>query len=137
MKEEKKIIINLEATEIINNQIKFKLPKIKFRSAHVNVRELFIQWPNKIHPHHGIITSTLVDLGPENSKQQLLFFVHRKESSYTYWSPTQISDYKIQCSSLDSSVFRINLSWKDGKEKENTNKIEKIYLQIELNGSWF
>ena len=132
-----KMIINLEATEITNDRIKFKLPKISFRSAHVNVRELFIQWPNKIKPYHGIISSTLVDLGPENPSQQLLFFMHKKESSYTYWSPTQTSEYKIQCSSLDSAVFKIKLFGKDEREKRNPEKIEKIHLQIEINGSWF
>ena len=94
---------------------------------HVHVNELFIKWKKATKNIFGYIESSLIDQSTVNLNQQLLFFHQRKESNYLYYTPTHIAKYKIQCSSLHASVFKLHLSEK--------HEIEKIYLQIEISNA--
>ena len=121
------MIVNLDGI-VHENLIYFDLCPMYFeQNQYVHVNELFIQFKNQAKNIHGYIESSLIDQSSVNLKQQLLFFHQRKESNYIYYSPTHLSKYKIQCSSLHGSVFKIHLS-----EKQ---EIEKIYLQLEISNA--
>ena len=118
------MIINLVGTTR-DSLITFELCPIYFdKNQFVHVNELAIEWKYQVSNVHGMISSTLVDLSPVNMNQQLLYFHQNHESTLMYYSPTHISKYKIQCPSLQASVFNINLSEK--------HEIEKVYLQLEI-----
>ena len=132
------MLINLHSKKINNEEIEFDLPTVYFnRNDVVYVTELFIKWKSQVKNIYGYISSSLIDKCPVNMDQQLLFFYHKKVSHFTYWSPTHVHQYKIQCLSLKSSVFKIVLSGDEEKEKNTniTDNIEKIYLQVKVNGS--
>ena len=121
------MIINLNGI-VKNNEIVFDECPVYFdNNQYVHVNELFILWKNPVKNVAGYIESSLIDRSPVNLNQQLLFFHQRKESNYIYYSPTHLSKYKIQCTSLHESLFHIHLS-------EN-QEIEKIYLQIEISNA--
>ena len=123
------MIVNLNGV-VHGDFIDFNLCPMYFESNQfVHVNELFIQWKTQAKNVHGYIESSLIDQSSVNLKQQLLFFHQRKESNYIYYTPTHLSKYKIQCSSLHGSVFKIHLSEK--------HQIEKIYLQLEISNARF
>lgn len=121
------MIVNLDG--VVQDQIiHFDLCPMYFeQNQFVHVTELFIQWKSNAKNIHGFIESSLIDQSSVNQKQQLLFFHQRKESNYLYYTPTHLAKYKIQCSSLHGSVFKIHLSEK--------HEIEKIYLQLEISNA--
>ena len=121
------MIINLNGI-VRDNFIYFDLCPMYFeQNQFVHAAELFIQWKKPVKNIHGYIETSLIDQSSVNLKQQLLFFHQRKESNYIYYTPTHLSKYKIHCSSLHGSVFKINLSEK--------HEIEKIYLQIVISNA--
>ena len=123
------MIINLNGI-IRNDIIYFDLCPLYFEAnQYVHANELFIQSKTLVKNVHGYIESSLIDQSSVNLTQQLLFFHQRKESNYIYYTPTHLSKYKIQCSSLHGSVFKIHLSEK--------HEIEKIYLQLEISNARF
>ena len=118
------MIINLYG-KVNNDLIEFEPAPIYFEHGqYVHVNEMTIQWETEVDDIQGLICSTMVDLCPVNPKQQLLFFHQQKKSSFLHYSPTHLSRYIIQCPSLQSSVFQIQLS--------KPEKIQKIYLQLEI-----
>ena len=118
------MIINLNGI-VKNNEIVFDECPVYFdNNQYVHVNELFIKWENTVKNVVGYIESSLIDRSPVNLNQQLLFFHQREESNYMFYTPTHFSKYKIQCSALHSSLFKIHLL-----EQE---KIEKIYIQLEI-----
>ena len=119
------MLINLRGT-VNKDEINFNLPQIFFsKDNYVRVTEIAIQWNGKAHNIYGTINTTLIDKSPVNPTQQLLFFSQMEKSNFMFYSPTHPAQYKIQCPSLQSSVFNIRLS-----EKE---QIREIYLQLEIN----
>ena len=118
------MIINLVGT-VEDTNISFDLTPIYFeKNQCVNVNEIAIQWKEPQIQVYGTISSTLVDLSSVNLDQQIIFFHQHHQSKYLYYSPTHVAKYKIQCPSLQASVFNISLSEK--------HEIEKIYLQLEI-----
>ena len=119
------MLINLRGT-VNKDEINFILPQIFFsKDNYVRVTEIAIQWNGKAHNIYGTVNTTLIDKSPVNPTQQLLFFSQMEKSNFMFYSPTHPAQYKIQCPSLQSSVFNIRLS-----EKE---QIREIYLQLEIN----
>ena len=119
------MLINLRGT-VLNGEILFDLTPVYFsNNDYVRVTEMAIQWNGKANNIHGKITTTLIDKSPVNPSQQLLFFYQNEKSNFMFYTPTHPAQYKIQCPSLQSSVFNIQLS-----EKE---QIREIYLQLEIN----
>ena len=119
------MLINLKGT-VHNNEIKFDLTPVYFTSKdNVRITEMAIQWDGEIKNIHGKITTTLIDKSPVNPAQQLLFFYQPNISDFMFYSPTHPAEYKIQCPSLQSSVFNIHLSEK--------HQIREIYIQLEIN----
>ena len=118
------MIINLIGT-VEDTNISFDLSPVYFeKNQFVNVNEIAIQWKEPQTEVYGTISSTLVDLSSVNLDQQIIFFHQHHQSKYLYYSPTHVAKYKIQCPSLQASVFNISLSEK--------HEIEKIYLQLEI-----
>ena len=118
------MIINLMGT-VDDTNINFDLTPVYFeKNQYVHVNEIAIQWKKPQQDVFGSISSTLVDLSPVNMDQQIIFFRQHYESNYLHYSPTHVAKYKIQCPSLQASVFNISLSEK--------HEIEKIYLQLEI-----
>ena len=119
------MLINLRG-RVHNNEIKFDLTPVYFSSNHcVRITEMAIQWEREVQNIHGKITSTLIDKSPVNPTQQLLFFYQPNRSNFMFYTPTHPAQYKIQCPSLQSSVFNIHLSEK--------HQIKEIYIQLEIN----
>ena len=118
------MIINLKG-QVKNDDIIFEECPVYFENNQfVHVNEMFIKWKKPCKNVYGFIESSLIDRSPVNLDQQLLFFHQRKESNYMYYTPTHPAKYKIQCSALHSSLFKLHLSAQE--------KIEKIYLQLEI-----
>ena len=118
------MILNLTGT-VDNENITFYPTPVYFeKNQYVHVNEIAIQWKEPQTQVHGTISSTLVDLSSVNLDQQIIYFHQHHQSKYLYYSPTHTAKYKIQCPSLQSSVFNISLSEK--------HEIEKIYLQLEI-----
>ena len=118
------MIINLTGT-VDNTTINFQTTPVYFeKNQYVQVNEIAIQWKQSQTEVHGTISSTLVDLSSVNLDQQIIFFHQHHQSKYLFYSPTHTAKYKIQCPSLQASVFNISLSEK--------HEIEKIYLQLEI-----
>ena len=118
------MIINLIGT-VEDTNISFDLSPVYFeKNQFVNVNEIAIQWKEPQTEVYGTISSTLVDLSSVNLDQQIIFFHQHRQSKYLYYSPTHVAKYKIQCPSLQASVFNISLSEK--------HEIARIYLQLEI-----
>ena len=118
------MIINLIGT-VEDTNISFDLSPVYFeKNQFVNVNEIAIQWKEPQTEVYGTISSTLVDLSSVNLDQQIIFFHQHHQSKYLYYSPTHVAKYKIQCPSLQASVFNISLSEK--------HEIARIYLQLEI-----
>ena len=118
------MIINLIGT-VEDTNINFDLTPVYFeKNQFVNVNEIAIQWKEPQTEVYGTISSTLVDLSSVNLDQQIIFFHQHHQSPYLYYSPTHVAKYKIQCPSLQASVFNISLSEK--------HEIARIYLQLEI-----
>ena len=118
------MIINLIGT-VEDTNISFDLTPVYFeKNQFVNVNEIAIQWKAPQTEVYGTISSTLVDLSSVNLDQQIIFFHQHRQSKYLYYSPTHVAKYKIQCPSLQASVFNISLSEK--------HEIARIYLQLEI-----
>lgn len=121
------MILNLETTKVkrINNnqyEICFDLPKLYFNADDlVQVNEISIHWSKSIYSASTRLISTLIDKGPMNYSQQLLF-IPLAVSNFTFYSPTHVQPYKIQRSELDSSQFILEFSEKV--------EIKKVYLQL-------
>ena len=118
------MIINLIGT-VENTIINFDLTPVYFeKNQYVHVNEIAIAWKKPQVEVFGTISSTLVDLSSVNLDQQIIFFHQHHQSKYLYYSPTHVAKYKIQCPSLQASVFNISLS--------ERHEIEKIYVQLEI-----
>ena len=118
------MILNLKG-KVVNSTIQFDLPPLFFQRNHfVHVNYIFIKWNQAVGNFYGEITTSLIDRTPYNPSQEILLFSQTKKSNYLLFSPTHLSKYKIQCPSLQSSVFNITLSEK--------HQIQEIKLQLEI-----
>ena len=117
--------INLFGSADKAGNVNFDLPPVYFvDNQTVAVSGVFIKWKEIVKNQHGLLTSSLVDRSPINPQQQLLYIYQNEESNFTHIAPRHLARYKIQCPSLQSSVFNLHLS----REVE----IEKIYIQLTI-----
>ena len=118
------MILNLQG-KVVNKSIQFDLPPLFFQRNHfVHVNYIFIKWNQAVGDFYGEITTSLIDRTPYNPSQEILLFSQTKKSNYLLFTPTHLSKYKIQCPSLQSSVFNISLSEK--------HEIQEIRIQLEI-----
>ena len=118
------MILNLQG-KVTNEYIQFDSPPLYFKENHfVHVNFIFIRWNRKVDNLYGEITSSLIDRTPFNQRQQIVKFAQQNKSEFLLFTPTHLSKYKIQCPSLQSSVFNISISEK--------HEIREIQLQLEI-----
>ena len=128
------MIINLLGEADSSGEINFNLTPVYFGNHQtVAVNEIFVLFNKKVSDVICVLTSTLIDRSPVNLNQQLLLFYQEKKSRCNFFTPTHKAKYKIQNSSLQSSVFTLKLYKADEINERITNlEIEKIYLQLEI-----
>ena len=118
------MILNLRG-RVVNNAIHFELPPLFFQRNHfVQLNFIFIKWSQAVGDLYGEITTSLIDRSPFNRFQEILLFSQTQKSNFLYFTPTHSAKYKIQCPSLQSSVFNISLSEK--------HEIQEIRIQLEI-----
>ena len=129
------MIVNLHGHVNENGEIVFDLVPLYFDvNQTVHVTEVFVSFNKNVNNLHGYITTTLIDKNPVNQKQLLVFLPPSiKQSRHFYNSPTQKSQYKIQCRSLQSATFNLHIF--EDTEKFNFRKqglAIQVYLQLEI-----
>jgi len=119
------MIFDIYAT-IVNNQLVFDLPYHEFkRTDQIALRRLIIDWRTK-EKIFAVLRSNLVDLGPENPKQQLVSVI---KSGYSTVTDIQVSNpvfYRVQIQQLENAS--ISLEPMFGRA---IPQIRNIYLQLE------
>ena len=138
----RRIPLDLISQGVINDRdrlrVNFKLPRFNIQpDTTISFSNLMIQWKEKPNSFHGFLSCSLVDFDINNYDQNVLFIYQFGKKPMTCITPTHLIEYKTRCSVLDSAVFKISLFCTDEKEKLKlkANNIEKIYLQLLLNGT--
>ena len=112
--------------KIVNNQLVFDLPYHEFKwTDQIALRRLIIDWRTK-EKTFAVLRSNLVDLGPENPKQQLVSVI---KSGYSTVTDIQVSNpvfYRVQIQQLENAS--ISLEPMFGRA---IPQIRNIYLQLE------
>ena len=112
--------------KIVNNQLVFDLPYHEFKwTDQIALRRLIIDWRTK-EKIFAVLRSNLVDLGPENPKQQLVSVI---KSGYSTVTDIQVSNpvfYRVQIQQLENAS--ISLEPMFGRA---IPQIRNIYLQLE------
>ena len=112
--------------KIVNNQLVFDLPYHEFKwTDQIALRRLIIDWRTK-EKTFAVLRSNLVDLGPENPKQQLVSVI---KSGYSTITDIQVSNpvfYRVQIQQLENAS--ISLEPMFGRA---IPQIRNMYLQLE------
>ena len=111
------------------------LPRLYCPNNNISIAEIFIEWKIPQDAVAAVLTSSAVDIGPENPFQEIHFIcqtVGRKKQPYYHYQPTQKIPYKIQCFDLESTHFKI-IPIGDEKLPE----IQRILLKIEITDARF
>ena len=112
--------------KIVNNQLVFDLPYHEFKwTDQIALRRLIIDWRTK-EKTFAVLRSNLVDLGPENPKQQLISVI---KSGYSTITDIQVSNpvfYRVQIQQLENAS--ISLEPMFGRA---IPQIRNVYLQLE------
>ena len=112
--------------KIVNNQLVFDLPYHEFEwTDQIALRRLIIDWRTK-EKTFALLRSNLVDLGPENPKQQLVSVI---KSGYSTITDIQVSNpvyYRVQIQQLENAS--ISLEPMFGRA---IPQIRNVYLQLE------
>ena len=112
--------------KIVNNELVFDLPYHEFEwSDQIALRRLIIDWKTK-EKTFAVLRSNLVDLGPENPKQQLVSII---KSGYAAITDIQIPNpifYRVQIQQLENASITIEPMF-----DRPIPQIKNIYLQLE------
>ena len=112
--------------KIVNNQLVFELPYHEFKwTDQIALRRLIIDWRTK-EKTFAVLRSNLVDLGPENPKQQLVSVI---KSGYSTITDIQVSNpvfYRVQIQQLENASISLEPIF--GRA---IPQIRNIYLQLE------
>ena len=131
------MIVNLHKEDL---DLKFGgLPDIRLEDHEVCVSSIYLHLNKRID--YGLVTlsSTMVDRGPQNPKQELASFFtfswfDMKDDKISY-QPTQLTWYKMQCRYIGDSFFQLHLEEQpenqDITNREKT-KIKKAYIQLQF-----
>ena len=127
------MLINLHGKVSNDNTIKFDLPCVYLQSeTYICATELCITFSKKVDSVTGNIFTSLVDKSALNPNQDLIFFTQREKSRILYFSPTHLSEYKIQGNCLTSSEFILYLNYTDNIRENLKATVEDIYLQLSI-----
>ena len=112
--------------KIVNNQLVFDLPYHEFQwTDQIALRRLIIDWRTK-EKTFAVLRSNLVDLGPENPKQQLVSII---KSGYSTITDIQVSNpvfYRVQIQQLENASISLEPMF-----DRAIPQIRNIYLQLE------
>ena len=112
--------------KIVNNELVFDLPYHEFEwRDQIALRRLIIDWKTK-EKTFAVLRSNLVDLGPENPKQQLVSII---KSGYAAITDIQIPNpifYRVQIQQLENASITIEPMF-----DRPIPQIKNIYLQLE------
>ena len=112
--------------KIVNNQLVFDLPYHEFQwTDQIALRRLIIDWRTK-EKTFAVLRSNLVDLGPENPKQQLVSVI---KSGYSTITDIQVSNpvfYRVQIQQLENASISLEPMF-----DRAIPQIRNIYLQLE------
>ena len=112
--------------KIVNNQLVFDLPYHEFKwTDQIALRRLIIDWRTK-EKTFAVLRSNLVDLGPENPKQQLVSVI---KSGYSTVTDIQVSNpvfYRVQIQQLENASISLEPMF-----DRAIPQIRNIYLQLE------
>ena len=128
------MIINLNGTVNSDRTIQFDLTPVYFeKNCNVAIIQLWMEFDKRESEVYGYVSSSLVDKSPINPRQQLLFFSDREKSRMLHFTPTHLEEYKIQCQSLQSSVFELHCY----NTEQKTPKINNIFIQLRVSNAGF
>ena len=106
---------DLEQTK---NCFEFKGPEIDITKCnYLAVSNLYIEFAGPRLTNCLVdLTSTLIDKSVENPNQ-IICSCFVEKSNHLWFTPTHLEEFKIQCSSLQESLFGIKFSAPEGKRK--------------------
>ena len=112
--------------KMVNNKMVFDLPYHEFQwTDQIALRRLIIDWRTK-EKTFAVLRSNLVDLGPENPKQQLISII---KSGYSTITDIQVSNpvfYRVQIQQLENASISLEPMF-----DRAIPQIKNIYLQLE------
>ena len=112
--------------KMVNNKLVFDLPYHEFQwTDQIALRRLIIDWRTK-EKTFAVLRSNLVDLGPENPKQQLISII---KSGYSTITDIQVSNpvfYRVQIQQLENASISLEPMF-----DRAIPQIKNIYLQLE------
>ena len=104
------------------------LPDLYLPDYEVCLCYMYVRLSREVENGLVTLSSTLVDLNSCNEMQELATFYNESyDPKSIIFKPTQFSWYKLQCSRLSESFFKLFIE----RQHKNT-KIEKLYLQLEF-----
>ena len=111
--------------KVIENKVVFDLPYHNFKwTDRIALRRVIIDWKTR-EKTFAVIKSSLVDLGPENPKQQLLAFSKPATTTITDIDIPDPEFYRIQIQQMDGASISVESIF--GKKLPMINN---IYLQL-------
>ena len=109
----------------VENKIVFDLPYHNFKwTDRIALRRVIIDWKSR-EKTFAVIKSNLVDLGPENPKQQLLAFSKPAATTITDIDIPDPDFYRVQVQQMDAASICVQSIF--GKKLPTINN---IYLQL-------
>ena len=112
--------------KMVNNKLVFDLPYHEFQwTDQIALRRLIIDWRTK-EKTFAVLRSNLVDLGPQNPKQQLISII---KSGYSTITDIQVPNpvfYRVQIQQLENASISLEPMF-----DRAIPQIKNIYLQLE------
>ena len=112
--------------KMVNNKMVFDLPYHEFQwTDQIALRRLIIDWRTK-EKTFAVLSSNLVDLGPQNPKQQLISII---KSGYSTITDIQVPNpvfYRVQIQQLENASISLEPMF-----DRAIPQIKNIYLQLE------
>ena len=98
------------------------------RFSQISVESIYIEFSNPVAKSLIDLSTLLIDKSPGNPHQIIATGFLEKSSKFFWLTPTSTEMYKIQCHSLEESLFQIHVSDETQKER----KIKKIRLILKF-----
>ena len=110
----------------IDGKLQFDLPYHEFdvNLDKVGLKRIIIEWRTR-EKFFGVVKSSLVDLGPENTRQQLYAFVKHATTTTTDIEISDPTFYDIQINQLEVATIDIQSMF-----QTPIPDITNIYLQL-------
>ena len=115
----------------LDSPFEFSGPEINVsKYTNITVQTIYLEFKEPVRDCLIDISSTLVDRSVSNPHQNIVSFLLPSRKVWKIlFTPTSFLTYKMSCTWLNESFFRVNFNKDSSKFK-----IEKIRLIISLNG---